>query len=582
MAFGGDFMSIIQFKEANCKNCYKCIRSCPVNAIAFRNDQAEIIHDECILCGHCLTICPQNAKSVNSDLEKVKKFINKKEKVYVSLAPSFVSAFDYDEKWLYCAIKKLGFTHIEGTANGAYQVSRQYEKLLQKKEMKNIITSCCSSIILLMEKYYPQLIEQLAPVVSPMIAHAKMMRETYGQRIRVVFIGPCISKKDECNDLQNENQVDAVLTFEDLDKWFEEEGFYQSDEILDDMKNFDNIARIYPVPGGILKTIDRNYKRSYRSISVDGIERCIEVLDSIIEGNIENYLIEMSSCAGGCVAGPCMKRAKGGFLASRERLLDYAKRAVSNTKNDTKKAIMASTKIDFSKEFINRSKNVEIPSEEVIQGILNSIGKFSKDKELNCGACGYPSCREKALAVYLGKAQVHMCLPYMRERAESISNIIINNTPNAIFALDKNLNIQEVNKTAQTMFNLASQNLEGKNILEILTCDKFEKVLESGQNIYDEKYIYEDFGMVVKQSIINVSEHNTVIVIINDVTDEEAQRQITFESRSQNIEITQKVIQKQMRVAQEIASLLGETTAETKVALTKLKNSIMSEMGESK
>lgn len=575
-------MSIIQFKEANCKNCYKCIRSCPVNAIAFRNDQAEIIHDECILCGHCLTVCPQNAKSVNSDMDKVKKFISKKEKVYVSLAPSFASAFENDEKWLYCALKRLGFTHIEGTANGAYQVSREYEKLLHKKEMKNIITSCCSSIILLLEKYYPQLIGQLAPVVSPMIAHAKMMRETYGNRIRVVFIGPCISKKDECNDLQNENQVDAVLTFDDLDKWFEEEGLYQSDDILDDMKNFDTITRIYPVPGGILKTIDRKYKKNYRSISVDGVERCREILNSIVEGNIENYFIEMSSCAGGCIAGPCMKHVQGGFLTSRERLINYAKRAGADSANDPKNAIMGSTKIDFSKKFINKSKNIEMPSEAVIQGILNSIGKFSKDKELNCGACGYSSCREKAIAVYLGKAQVHMCLPYMRERAESISNIIINNTPNAIFALDKNLNIQEVNTSAQTMFNLGAQNLEGKNIVEILDCDGFEKVLETGENIYDEKYVYEDFDMVVKQSIINVSKHNTVIVIINDVTNEEAQRQKTFDSRSQNIEITQKVIEKQMRVAQEIASLLGETTAETKVALTKLKNSIMLEMGESK
>lgn len=574
-------MSIIQFKEANCKNCYKCIRSCPVNAIAFKNDQAEIIHDECILCGHCLTVCPQNAKSVNSDIEKVKNFINKKEKVYVSLAPSFASAFE-DEKWLYFALKKLGFTHIEGTANGAYYVSREYEKLLQKHEMKNIITSCCSSVILLMEKYYPQLIDQLAPVVSPMIAHAKMMRETYGNRIRVVFIGPCISKKDECNDLQNETQIDAVLTFEDLDKWFEEENIYNSEEVLEDMKNFDNITRIYPVPGGILKTIDRTFKKNYRSISVDGIERCKEVLDSIIEGNLENYLIEMSSCTGGCIAGPCMKHVKGGFLTSREKLLDYAKRAVLNNTNDPRNTIKPSTKIVFSKEFINRSKNIQTPSETVIQGILNNIGKFSKDKELNCGACGYSTCREKAHAVYLGKAQVYMCLPYMRERAESISNIIINNTPNAIFALDKNLDIQEANKSAQAMFSLGNKDLEGRNILEVLNCDEFEKVLESGENIYDEKYIYEDFNMVVKQSIINVSKNNTIIVIINDITSEEDQRQKIFESRSQNIDITQKVIEKQMRVAQEIASLLGETTAETKVALTKLKNSIMSEMGESK
>ncbi len=572
-------MSIIQFKEANCKNCYKCIRSCPVNAIAFRNDQAEIIHDECTLCGNCLKICPQNAKSVNSEIDKVKKYIRKKEKVYVSLAPSFISAYDYDEKWLYCALKKLGFTHIEGTANGAYQVSRQYEKLLNKKEMKNIITSCCSSIILLIEKYYPQLIGQLAPVVSPMIAHAKMLREMYGQRIRVVFIGPCLSKKEECNDLQNENQIDAVLTFDELDKWFEEEGISPDQDLSEEMKNFDTITRIYPVPGGILKTIDKNSRKNYRSISVDGVERCIDILNSIIEGNIENHFIEMSSCTGGCIAGPCMKQVQGGFLTSRERLLNYAKRT-SAYQNDSKNSVMAATKIELSKTFIDRSKKIEQPSEAVIQGILNSIGKFSKDKELNCGTCGYPSCREKAIAVYMGKAQVHMCLPYMRERAESISNIIINYTPYAIFALDKNLNIQEINKSAKKMFKLGATDVEGMHIEEILQCELFEKVLQNDENIYDEKYVYEEYNMIVKQSIINVSKHNTLIVLINDITDEENQRQKIFESRSQNIEIAQKVMEKQMRVAQEIASLLGETTAETKVALTKLKKSIMSEMGE--
>lgn len=574
-------MSIIQFKEANCKNCYKCIRSCPVNAIAFRNEQAEIIHEECTLCGNCLKVCPQNAKSVSSEVEKVKSFIGKKEKVYVSLAPSFISAFDYDEKWLHFALKKLGFTHIEGTANGAYQVSREYEKLLQKREMKNIITSCCSSIILLIEKYYPQLREQLAPVVSPMIAHAKMLRETYGQRIRVIFIGPCISKKEECNDLQNENQVDAVITFEELDKWFEEEGIYQDEAIIEDMKNFDAATRIYPVPGGILKTIDRNIKKNYRSISVDGIERCIDILNSIVEGNIENYLIEMSSCTGGCIAGPCMRHVPGGFLTSRERLLNYAKRA-AGYQSEGNNSLMAASRIELSKTFIDRSKKPEQPSEAVIQGILNSIGKFSEDKELNCGACGYPSCREKATAVYHGKAQVHMCLPYMRERAESISNIIINYTPYAIFALDKNLNIQEVNKSAKTMFKLGATDIEGMNIREVLDCEMFEAALEDGENIYDEKYVYEAYNMVVRQSIVVVSKHNTLIVIINDITDEENQRQKVYESRSQNIEIAQKVMEKQMRVAQEIASLLGETTAETKVALTKLKKSIMSEMGETK
>lgn len=573
-------MGAVQFKKANCKNCYKCIRSCPVNAIAFRNDQAEIVHEECMLCGNCLTACPQNAKVVNSDLDKVKAFIQKKEKVYVSLAPSFISAFEKDEHWLVFALKKLGFTHIEGTSKGAYQVSRQYEKLIQEGKMKNIITSACSSIIMLIEKHYPELIDQLAPVVSPMIAHAKMLRETYGERIKVVFIGPCLSKKEECNDLQNEGQIDAVLTFEELYDWLEEENLFElidEDEVL---KNFDTTERIYPVPGGILNTLDKNIRKAYRNMSIDGIERCMTILDSIKEGGFENYLIEMSSCTGSCIGSHCTKETKGGYLAKRERIIDYAKRMNTVSNIDSIRTVMEDTKLDFSKKFYNKSKCMEIPSEAVIQGILNSIGKFSKDKELNCGACGYKTCRDKAIAVNNGRAQVYMCLPYMRERAESISNIIINHTPYAIFAVDMSLKIQELNKPAQKMFMLEHRNMEGANILDLLPCEDFQKVLSTSENIYEEKFYYEAFDMTVKQSIIYIPEHNTLVIIINDITEQETMRQKIKEKQTQNTLLAQKVIEKQMTVAQEIASLLGETTAETKVVLTKLKKSIMLEMGE--
>jgi PAS domain S-box-containing protein len=346
------------------------------------------------------------------------------------------------------------------------------------------------------------------------------------------------------------------------------------------LRNFDTAERIYPVPGGILNSLDRNIRKLYRNMSVDGIERCITILDSMKQGSFENYFIEMSSCSGSCIGGPCTNEIKGGYLAKREKIINYARKMSACTSTDAAKAVMQNTKCDFSKKFFDKSKLVEIPSEDVIQGILNSIGKFSKDKELNCGACGYKSCRDKAIAVYNGRAQVYMCLPYMRERAESISNIIINYTPYAIFALDKNLKIQELNKSAQTMFGLEQRNMEGAGILDLLPCDSFQKVLDTKEDIYDEKYYYEVFDITVKQSIINVPEHNTVVAIISDITEQEAMRQKIVDKQTRDAELAQKVIEKQMRVAQEIASLLGETTAETKVALTKLKKSIMLETGE--
>ena len=573
-------MSIIQFKEANCKNCYKCIRSCPVKVIAFIDDQARIVESECMLCGNCLSVCPQNAKSVRSEVETVKGFIRKKEKVYVSLAPSFISAFENtDEKWLYAALRRLGFTHIEETAIGAEQVSKQYDRLINENQMENIITTCCPSINLLVQKYYPELVNQLAPVVSPMIAHAKMLRETYGSRIRVVFIGPCLSKKDECNDLQNDGMIDAVITFEELDVWLGDEGIDCSTDFSEELKGAKDLnARIYPVPGGILRTLERRRNKNYQCISVDGVDRCMKILDSIKNGGLQNYFIEMNSCAGGCIAGPCMRHIKGGFLEARERLIAYLKRGLK----EEKLLRTEDTKVNMKKVFFDLSRKVEIPTEAIIQGILNSIGKFTPDKELNCGACGYSSCRDKAAAVYHNKAQLHMCLPYMRERAESISNLIINTTPNAIFALDTELRIQEANFSAQKIFGLSDTNLEGRSIFDVLACEDFRNVIDNRESVYDKKYYYEKYDMTVEQSIIFVPEQNVVVAIIKDITDEEKNRRQMHRMREENAELAQKVIEKQMRVAQEIASLLGETTAETKVALTKLKKSIMSEMGDDK
>ncbi len=571
-------MSTIQFKEANCKNCYKCIRSCPVKAITFKNEQARIIEEDCMLCGNCLKACPQNAKTVKSDIDIVKGFVNKKVKVYASLAPSFITAFDHDSsKSIFAALRKLGFTHIEETAIGAAAVSKQYEKLMSEKKMKNIITTACPSINFLIEKYYPELIDQMAPVVSPMIAHAKMLRETYGQRIKVVFIGPCLAKKDECNDFQNEGAVDAVLTFEELSSWMASEGIDCKDDFTEDIKAAkDMTARIYPVPGGILKTIDNKYKANYKCISIDGVERCMKVLDSIKQNGIENYFIEMNSCQDGCIGGPCMNDTNAGFLVARERLIEFVRKCPGGM---NQLADMG-TKIDFSKKFIDRTKKHKEPSSASIQAILNSIGKFTKDKELNCGACGYSTCKEKAIAVYTGKAQLYMCLPYMRERAESISNLIINTTPNAIFALDNELQIQEINTAAREKFHLTSDDLIGENIYTLLPCEDFINVFDSHVSVYDTKYYYDKFDMTVEQSIIFISEQNIIIVIIKDITEEERYRLQMHQVQTENVEIAQKVIEKQMRVAQEIASLLGETTAETKVALTKLKKSIMAGMSD--
>lgn len=566
-------MSIIGFKEANCKNCYKCIRSCSVKSIAFKNEQAEILEKDCILCGHCFLVCPQNAKYIDSDLEKVKGYIKNGEKVFATLAPSFVSTFEGANLGkMSAALKKLGFTGVEETSIGAAQVSAEFGALMDEQKMENIITTCCPTLVMLVEKYYPELTKYLAPVVSPMMAHAKMMKEIYGNRIKVVFIGPCISKKAECADVTNDNVLNGVLMFDELFEWLEEEGIDLNEMDKDGKEMQATINRMYPVPGGILRTIAKESRQKYKCVAIDGIERCKEILDSLKSGELQGYFLEMNACAGGCINGPGIRNHNMPFLSAKDAV-------VKSVKNRTLKAAPMSenVKVNFRTKYFDRSDNKKMPSEEQLQEIYRKMGKTSPSKFLNCGGCGYPTCKDKAIAVFQGKADIRMCLPYMREKAESISNIVIDNTPNAIVILDHELNIVEYNPEAARLFDLNSDNYIGMPVFMAIPCSDVVLAQQSGEDIIDKKVFYGEQNMTAIQSIIHIKENNMYMLLIKDITEEEKKEQQEEEMRNETVSLAQKVIDKQMRVAQEIASLLGETTAETKTALNKLKKSIMRE-----
>lgn len=268
-------MSIIQLKEANCKNCYKCIRHCDVKSITFHDDQAHIREDERVLCGKCTLICPQNAKQIESDVQKVCSMIDRGEKVYASVAPSFIAALPEGATFasLSSAMKRLGFAGIEETAIGATAVSEEYAALAEKGKMPNLITTCCPKVNLLVEKYFPDLLDQLAPVPSPAVAHARMLRQAHGDDIRVVFVGPCISKK---NEAQQSGVIDAVLMYDELREWLRREGVAAGGaEDPAALEMHHTISRVYPVPGGILKTIPSEKRARYKSVAVNGLDRCI-------------------------------------------------------------------------------------------------------------------------------------------------------------------------------------------------------------------------------------------------------------------------------------------------------------------
>ena len=555
----------LTLKKSNCKNCYKCIRHCPVKAIRFSGNQAHIISDECILCGQCFVVCPQNAKEIVDEREKVKVLLQGEEPVVVSLAPSFIANYEgVGIESMRRALKKLGFYDVEETAIGATIVKKEYERMLREEDRDIVISSCCHSINLLIQKYFPSLLGYLADVVSPMQAHCLDIKNRI-PNAKTVFIGPCVAKKDEAQSYKD--IVDAVLTFEELTKWLEEEQVELEQEI--DSEEYSR-ARFFPTTGGVLKTMEKDYLR-YNYIALDGVEKCIVALRDIEKGNVHKCFIEMSACAGSCSGGPVME--KNNFFSPVKNygtIADYAGK---------KDFVVAQPEVyGLKKTFGYMKREENIPTEEEIRIVLQQMGKFQKSQELNCGSCGYNTCREKAIAIYQGKAEISMCLPYLKEKAESFSDTIVKNTPNGIIVLNEKLEVQQINNTARKIFNIRyATDVLGDPVERILDPEIFVNVLESGYNMRNKREFLAEYQCYVEQSVIYDQDSHLLIYLMRDVTEEETAREKKESISRQTMEVADKVVEKQMRFVQEIASLLGETAAETKIALTKLKEFIADE-----
>lgn len=552
-------------KKANCKNCYKCIRNCPVKSIKFSDGQANIVVDECILCGMCFVACPQNAKEIRNDVDKVKALISTGKPVYVSLAPSFVANFDRaTAESMVNTLKKLGFAGSEETAIGAEIVTKEYDRMVSEGNKNVIISSCCHTVNTLIQKYYPQVLPNLAPVLSPMQAHCKVLKEKYPDSF-TVFIGPCLSKKAEA-DL-NKGLVDYALTFEELIGWLKDEKLEYDieDTTIDQEKRAK--TRLYPTTSGILRSMVRENK-DYHYMAIDGVNNCISAIQDIINGKISGKcFIEMSACVNSCIGGPAMDKKHKGVIHERIAVDNYAGNGRFNIKS--------LPEIDTGKDFDFIGLHRTMPGSTAINEILRQMNKTTPEQELNCGSCGYDSCREKAVAILQGKADLSMCLPYLKEKAESFSDNIINNTPNGIFVLNENLEVQQMNKAAREMLNIKHpSDIMGCPVVRILDPISYMDVMDSGETVRNKHVYLAEYDKYVEETIIYDSSYHIIMSIMRDITSEEIARAKKDKNAQATIQITDKVIDKQMRVVQEIASLLGETTAETKIALTKLKENL--------
>ena len=557
-------MDFLTLKKSNCKNCYKCIRHCPVKSIRFSGNQAHIIGNECILCGQCFVVCPQNAKEITSEVEKAKVLIQSGNPVIASLAPSFIANYDgIGINGMKEGLKKLGFYDVEETAVGATIVKREYERMLREEGRDIVISSCCHSINLLIQKYFPRELPYLADVMSPMLAHAEDIKKRHPDA-KVVFIGPCVSKKDEAD--YYEGLTDAVLTFEELTEWLKDSGI----ELKSDMDDAEESrARFFPTTGGILKTLTENLPE-YQYMAIDGVENCIAALRDMENGNIHHAFIEMSACVGSCIGGPVMEKYH------RSPVKDYI--AVSRYAGKKDFNVVQPESIEIKKHFIPIEKKNPRPTDAEIEKVLREMGKTKPEDELNCGSCGYDTCREKAVAILQGKAEISMCLPYLKEKAESFSDCIVNNTPNGLFVLNEKLEVQQINLAARKIMNIRSaSDVLGEPVVRILDPAEFLKVLETKRGLKNKRIYLAEYDKYVEQTVVYDSVYHLLICIMRDVTDEEKEKEKKENISRQTVEIADNVVDKQMRIVQEIASLLGETAAETKIALTKLKESIINE-----
>jgi Iron only hydrogenase large subunit, C-terminal domain len=536
--------------------------------MTYVHNEPTIAAEECILCGRCYVACPHEAKSLITELAQVQKWLAEKQPVILSVAPSFAAVWPKLSS-LEKILTGRGFTHIEETARGAAVVSKAYANLIEQAEMDNIISTSCPAINTLIEKEYGDLVGYMAPVVSPIIAHGRMLKEKY-PNAKIVFLSPCIAKYKEIEDARFEGSIDACIGMEEIIAWIQAD---LKEEEKDEWADFqDSISRIYPTAGGILHTLAPS--DHYKYIAVDGVGRVKSLLESMRKDHLEGYFVEVNACRGSCMGGPLLSHFTHNEWVGESRI----------RKNmDETKILPGPLPVDvtaaWKKEDIYRPSHTE----EEIDDEMIAMGKTSPDKIHDCGACGYESCRLKAIAVLDGKADPKICMPEALERAQSLASVVNENTPNGIIVFDTNLKVREMNPAARKQLSYEMVNPTGLPLEAILPNPELAEIVKKKDT--KTQYLrtfYDLYNRLFEHAIVHINNDDLTVIILMDRTEEEYKEKMLTKMRDETMSVTQKVLDKQMRTVQEIASLLGETTAESKVALVKLQQVMKGEEDDNK
>ncbi len=558
---------IISTNKARCRDCYRCVRICPVKAIRISEGQAQVDPARCLACGTCVRECPQQAKQVRNDLAKAQELIGTG-KVIASVAPSYVAAFpDYGGGLFPAVLKQLGFDMVAETAVGAEMVARETAKVVSEEPQPHI-ASACPVLVDLIVKYHPDLTGNIAPVVSPMIAHARHLKAVYGDDAKVVFIGPCSAKKAEAEQPDLAGEVDAVLTFEELRAWIDSAQIRKDQLRCVDMDDIPaSLARLFPLEGGLAEAASMSpdlLKQDF--VALSGNEQVEEMLENLKNGSSVK-LFEALFCSGGCINGACFGDGKDIFRR-RNQILQHQKRAIRGEEIPDFDGIMQ--KIDLRRGYSENAIDRREITEEAIRTVLMRTGKESPDDELNCGACGYPSCRENAIAVITGMAEHSMCIPWMRKVAERKADQIIDNSPNGIVIVNSSLRIVDFNTAFAELFS-CGRGIVGKPLSTLMDPGDFEIVMAGAvDRIVNKPVSFPAYHISASMNVYRLEHEELVVGILANVNKGTEGLSRLDHIREETLSHAEEVIPKKMLMAREIAGILGETTSETRVLLRKL------------
>lgn len=560
---------IVYTTKAKCRDCYRCVRVCPVNAIRMHDNQAQVLTNRCIACGTCIAQCPQQAKTYRADYGKVLQMIEENMQIAISVAPSFVAYYsEPDCKRLPSALRMLGFHYVGETAIGAWHSALGSANYMRSNEQNIHICTACPAVVNYISQQKPEFVDKLVPIVSPMMAHAKMLKKRNPQ-IKVVFVGPCVAKKDEGQWPKNEQFIDAVLTFEELDELFKIKNIqfdFCEESAFDE--HVAGEARLFPLEGGLLRTAGLSTDLfDKETIAISGLNKIVEMIDALQSDRSTVRIIEPLYCESGCINGP-FARNKANSLIGRNEVLNYAQS--QKTVQQADKQIYSALNTSFSG--LNKGTKKTF-SEEQISEVLRQTGKLQPSDQLNCSACGYQSCREKAIAVLEGLAEPQMCMPYMRRFAEQKFDTMIAYDPNGIILLNKELEIIHMNPAFKKMFS-CSDALLGKKVSYIIDPDIFEKLTTGKETVLRQHAHYASYNLICHLVAYAMPEVQHYVGVFVDITDSQSSKDKLTELKSETIHKAQELIEHQIGMAQELAKFLGENTARGEILMKKLIDSI--------